>query len=95
MTRYDPWGPRDELKRRIEARLTAMLGADAARNAAIELIGLFWTVEDDWDRVDVTTVGQSGESFIDNRSLVARVPVQGVAWTRPVDRTVTPEGSDG
>jgi hypothetical protein len=94
MARRDPMGARDELKRRMAARLTAMLGADAARNAAIELIGLFHTVEDDWDRIDVTTLAESGESFIENRWLVARVPVQGVTWSRPVDRTVAPGGSE-
>jgi len=93
VTRYDPYGARDELRRRIADVLTT-IGSELV-TATPDLIAervmtLFYSVEDDWDRIEVTTLGESGESFIDNRFLVARVPVQGVAWSRPVDRTVRP-----
>jgi hypothetical protein len=89
MTRHDPYGARDELKRRIVARLAPILDSPmVADDCAAAVMELFYDVRDDWDRIDVTTLGQSGESFIENRFLVARVPVQGVAWSRPVDRTV-------
>jgi hypothetical protein len=83
----DPWGARDELKRRIRAKLAAAaVDPDAL---ADRVMTLFYAVDDEWDRVETTTLGDSGERFIDNRWLVARVPVQGVHWERPVDRSVT------
>jgi hypothetical protein len=83
----DPWGARDELKRRIRAKLApAAVDPDGL---ADQVMSLFYSVDDDWDQVETTTHGDSGQTFIDNRWLVARVPVQGVRYERPVDRSVT------
>jgi len=84
----DSWGARDELKRRIAAKLAPV--AVDSESLADRVMTLFYTVEDDWERVETTTLDESGQSFIDNRWLVARVPVQGAPWPRPVDRTIQP-----
>jgi hypothetical protein len=91
----DPLGAREELRQRIAAAIpqelitTPHLAGDLTRlEIADAVMKLIYQVDDDWDRIDTTTLGQTGESFIDQRWLVARVPVQAVHWTRPVDRTV-------
>ena len=89
MTRHDPFGARNELRERIRVKL---VNAEPG-NLVEAIMSLFYEVYDDWDHIEVTTLGESGESFIENRFLVARVPVQGVAWSRPVDRTVGEGGT--
>lgn len=88
MARHDPIGARDELRERIKAKLEA--GNDEAPGLlADRVMTLFYRVEDWWEQLDVTTLGEPGESFVENRYLLAYAPVQGFSYTRPVDRTVT------
>jgi hypothetical protein len=93
----DPLGAREELRQRIAAAIpaeliaTPHLAGDLTRREIAEAVAkLFYTVEDEWQRMDITTLGEAGrkESWIDNRFLVARMPVQGVAGERKIDRTV-------
>jgi len=59
-----------------------------ADRVADTVAAMFWTVQDDWDSTDITPVGYAGKQWLENRYLVARMPVQGVAMERPTDRTV-------
>lgn len=88
----DPLGPKAELRERIMAALIPVLrrGPAQADDYADAVMKLFYSVEDEWHRIEVTALGQAGESFIDNRFIVARVPVQAVNYERLVDRNVAP-----
>jgi hypothetical protein len=87
--------PKRELRERILAKLIPVLrqGPAMADAYADAVMSLFYEVADDWDRIDITTLGESGRTFLDQRWLACRVPVQTVEYRRPVDRRVTPEGA--
>lgn len=60
-----------------------------AEEVADGLIGMFWMVEDAWDRIDTSDFSTGpGGSWIDTRRLVATVIAQSVRGERPIDRTV-------
>lgn len=86
----DPYGARDELRRRIAAklRLDHNLTDQDCEHAAQLVAAMFYTVDDDWDYADITPMSYHGRQWLENRYLVARMPVQGIAFERPVDRTV-------
>jgi hypothetical protein len=93
VSRHDPIGAKNELRDRILSKLAPYLSAaevddELIRFVVDQVMDLFPAVEDYWERIDITTLNESGESFIENRWLLTRVPVQGYHWTRPIDRSV-------
>ena len=77
-----PASPRAELIELVNQALQADSPAEA-------IVALFWDVRDEWEEIDITTLGQyPGSDIMWNRYLVARIPRQGV-HRRP-DRTVSP-----
>jgi hypothetical protein len=85
-------GPREELRQRIAAKLRPLTTDEEALAEAFmdAVMPLFYDVQDEWDRVDTTRMGSSGEEWLDQRWLVARIPVQSQAYERKPDRTVRP-----
>jgi hypothetical protein len=82
-----PTSARDELRRLVMAKLLEVTGVEIDGIAADGIMRLFFAVEDEWDRTYITTWGDGGnEKWLDQRYLVARVPVQTVAGERRVER---------
>jgi hypothetical protein len=82
-----PSSPRQELRAHIEAKLAG----DSPVPVIDRIMEMFYTVEDDWDRIDTSTFagGGPGTRWLDQRFLVARVPVQSVRGERLTDRSVS------
>lgn len=78
----DPWGVRNELRERIRAAVTSA----EPDNAVDAIMALFYDVDEEWHRIDVTALSDPGQSFLDQRWIIARIPVQVVPYERPVDR---------
>lgn len=78
---------RDELERRLCRKLTDAGIADAAQAARV-VAECFWTVSDEWERNETTTLGTDGTTWLSSRFLVARWPVQGVRLEQVADRNV-------
>ncbi|MGE5830640.1 MAG: hypothetical protein ACM30G_20070 [Micromonosporaceae bacterium] len=85
-------GPHSELRARILAKIAGPLGGagPTAEEIADAVMGLFYTVVDDWDQIDVTEFRDDGRRYLDQRWLVARVPVQAQNYERIADRSVVP-----
>lgn len=97
VSHIDPFGPRRELRDRIKAQLATALGilghgptlaAEAPRLAAA-VMSLFRDVRDDFDEVDITTMGDGeGSVYLWQRSLVATTkPVQVEQKSQPIRRS--------
>lgn len=78
-----------ELLHRIEARLTS--ASDVALTIpqiAAVVTGMFYSVSDEWESLEATTLGTDGQTWIEQRWLVCRIPVQTQEHKRVADRTV-------
>lgn len=86
----DPFAVRNELRARVLAKLSRVLTDDAAALCADALMELFYEIDEEWQRIEVTTVGESGESFLDQRWITTRIPVgDAVPYTRTPNRSVS------
>lgn len=83
-------GARHELHQRIAAQLRIHLADDEEfiSEVADKVMSLFQHVDDYWDRVDVSLFSTDGQSFLEQRWLVARACVQAQPHDRVADRTV-------
>lgn len=81
--------PLDELRELVLAKLVAV--ADdyppatwpaSAPALADEIMSLFHVAEQDWEILDITTLGDGKERWIKQRWLVARVPSRAETWER-------------
>jgi hypothetical protein len=82
----DMGAEREELRQLIRSKLTAGMTPDQATEAIVKL---FYTVADDWDSVDISTVADGpGRRQLDQRWLVGRIPRNSVERVRVADRNV-------
>ena len=84
---------REELRTLIAKKMRDKLtmGDTAAGQIADAVMDLFYDVDDDWDHVDTRTyidVGNHGDRWLDQRSIVAKVGRDSVEHVREPDRGV-------
>lgn len=78
---------KDELERRLRRKLADVGIADAAKAARV-VAESFWTVGDEWEKLDVTEFQHDGKAWLYNRYLGARMPVQCMRFDQLADRMV-------
>lgn len=83
-------GPKTELRQRIAAKITGKVMPSEEAAIVDAVMSLFYTVADYWDDAEITTFGDDGQVWLEQRWLVARIPVQSQRHERLANRTPEP-----